>query len=67
MTKNSRHITAFIISYFITRLGFYLFGYNPFEQTSFWMGLIVDFVIWVTVFVLVSWLLSKLFKSKKSS
>lgn len=64
MSKSTRHITAFIISYFITRLGFYLFGFNPFAQNSFWIGLIIDFSIWVTVFVLVSWVLGKVFKRK---
>ncbi len=56
MTKNTKFIAAFIISYFFTRLGFYLFGFNPFDQNSFWIGLIIDFAIWVTVFVLISWL-----------
>ncbi|MBD3668400.1 MAG: hypothetical protein HUJ16_10590 [Kangiella sp.] len=64
MSKNSRNITAFVISYFITRLGFYLLGYNPFENNSFWIGLAIDFGIWVVVFIGVSTLLTKLFKSR---
>lgn len=64
MSKNSRNIIAFVISYFITRLGFYLLGYNPFEHNSFWIGLAIDFGIWVVVFIGVSTLLTKLFKSR---
>lgn len=65
MTKNSRNITAFIISYFITRLSFYLFGYNPFEYNTFWVGLLIDFGIWVVIFILVSSLLNKIIKKDK--
>ncbi len=65
MTKNSRHITAFIISYFITRLSFYLLGYNPFEHNTFWVGLLIDFGIWVVIFILVSSLLNKIIKRDK--
>lgn len=64
MSKNSRNITAFVISYFITRLGFYLLGYNPFEHNTFWIGLLIDFGIWVVVFIGVSTLLTKVFKSR---
>ncbi len=64
MTKNSKHIIAFIISYFITRLSFYLLGYNPFEHNSFWVGLAIDFGIWVIIFIGVSTLLTKFFKRR---
>lgn len=67
MSKNTRNIIAFIISYFITRLGFYLLGYNPFEHNTFWVGLLIDFGIWVLIFGLVSWGMHKIGPTKKSS
>lgn len=59
MTKNVKSIIAFIISYFITRLSYFLLGYNPFEHNTFWIGLLIDFGIWVVVFIGVSTLLTK--------
>lgn len=59
MTKNVKSLMAFIISYFITRLSYYLLGYNPFEHNTFWVGLLIDFGIWVAVFSLIIWLLHK--------
>ncbi len=64
MTKNVKSIIAFIISYFITRLSYFLLGYNPFEHNTFWIGLLIDFGIWVVVFIGVSTLLTKVFKSR---
>ena len=64
MTKNVKSLIAFIISYFITRLSYYLLGYNPFEHNTFWVGLLIDFGIWVAVFSLIIWLLHKISPAK---
>lgn len=66
MTKNIKSLIAFIISYFITRLSYYLLGYNPFEHNTFWVGLLIDFGIWVVVFGLILWLLHKISPAKQS-
>ncbi|MCW9028844.1 MAG: hypothetical protein OQJ80_07925 [Kangiella sp.] len=66
MTKNVKSFIAFIISYFITRLSYYLLGYNPFEHNTFWVGLLIDFGIWVAVFGLILWLLHKISPAKQS-
>ncbi len=66
MTKNVKSLIAFIISYFFTRLSYYLLGYNPFELNTFWVGLLIDFGIWVAVFGLILWLLHKISPAKQS-
>lgn len=65
MTKNVKSLIAFIISYFITRLSYYLLGYNPFENNTFWVGLLIDFGIWVAVFSFIIWLLHKISPTKQ--
>lgn len=65
MNKNVKSLIAFIISYFITRLSYYLLGYNPFEHNTFWVGLLIDFGIWVAVFSLIIWLLHKISPAKQ--
>lgn len=66
MTKNVKSLIAFIISYFITRLSYYLLGYNPFEHNTFWVGLLIDFGIWVAVFSLIIWLLHTISRAKQN-
>lgn len=65
MKRNTKSFVAFIISYFITRLSYYLLGYNPFEHNSFWIGLLIDFGIWVAVFGLIMYLLQKINPAKQ--
>jgi hypothetical protein len=54
----SRSLIAFIISYSLTRLLYWLFHFKPIEAFPVLTGLLIDFAIWVGVFALVTLVLT---------
>ena len=63
--NNMKYFLSFIFAYLITKAIYWLFNFYPFQEYSFFIGLLIDLSIWIILFYLAVFLFDKLFKSKE--
>ena len=59
MSNGTRLFLAVLATYLITHAGYWALKFNPLKDLHFWPGLVVDFTIWVVVFYIAKWVISK--------
>jgi hypothetical protein len=64
MSKTGIHLISFILTYGITRIGYRLANYDPWAGHSFLVGLAIDASLWITIFLLIEFLLNKFIATK---
>lgn len=47
-----KSFSAMTIATVITTLGYNIYDFTPTSKFSFWLGLLVDFLIWMTVYLI---------------
>ncbi len=69
LKMKGRAILAFIISYLISRIIFYLtdFQYMPFTEEFKPLKLLIDLGAWTIIYTFSYWMLEKLIQEKKDS
>lgn len=58
MRNSGKAIVAIILTYIVTRVGYWLFKFDPLHS----YGILLDFAIWVVVYSLIYWLVGKFAK-----
>ena len=64
MSNSTKMFLTVLVTYLIIHLGYWLSKFNPRKDLRFWPGLVVDFSIWVIVFFVVHWAISKMIAPK---
>lgn len=64
MTKTTKNIIAVILTYGITRWGYWLVPFRPWDGHSFLVGAAVDLSIWTFIYFAIVWLLNKFVPTK---
>ncbi|HMN48788.1 MAG TPA: hypothetical protein PKD67_06630 [Ignavibacteriaceae bacterium] len=62
--NNMKYFLSFIFAYLVTKAIYWLFNFYPFQEYSFFVGLLIDLSIWIILYCLAVFLFDKLFKSK---
>ncbi len=60
MSNGLKLFLAVLATYLITHLGYCVLKFNPLKDLRFWLGLLVDFSIWVIIFFVAHWAISKM-------
>ncbi len=60
------NFVPFMFAYLITKAIYRLFNFYPFQEFTFFIGLMIDLSIWIVLCYIAVLLFDKLFKSKKS-
>lgn len=60
MNEGAKQILTVVLSYIISRTGYWLFDFNPANYFSSIIGYIIDIAIWLTLYYVIMLLLKKL-------
>ena len=60
MSNGTQLFLAFLATYLITHFGYWASKFNPLKDLRFWPGLVIDFTVWVIVFFVTRWAISKM-------
>jgi hypothetical protein len=60
-----KYFVPYVFAYLTTKAIYWLFNFNPFQEYSFIVGLLIDLTIWIALCYLAVFLFDKLFKSKE--
>lgn len=60
-----KYFVPYVFAYLITKAIYWLFNFYPFQEYSFFVGLLIDLTIWIALCYLAVFLFDKLFKSKE--
>jgi hypothetical protein len=59
-----KYFFAIVFAYLSTKAIYWLFKFYPFQEYSFFVGLLIDLSIWIFLFYLGLFLFDKIFKAK---
>lgn len=60
-----KYFIAYVFAYLIIKVIYWLFDFYPFQEFSFFVGLLVDLSTWIVLSYLFVFLFGKLFKSNE--
>ena len=67
MTYNMKLALCVLIAYVITRVGYFVSGFNPTRDLKTVPGYAIDIAIWIVVFFAARWIVDKIFPTKSST
>ncbi|HPK27207.1 MAG TPA: hypothetical protein PKZ40_05665 [Anaerolineaceae bacterium] len=67
MTYSMKLALCVLIAYVITRLGYFISGFNPTLDLKAIPGYAIDISIWIIVFFGVRWIVDKVLPTKNST
>ena len=62
MSNQARSLLACLLTFALTRLGFWYFKFNPLRDLPFWKGALLDFALWGLLWAILYPLLARLFR-----
>ena len=59
-----KYFIPYVFAYLVTKAIYWLFNFHPFQEYSFFIGLVIDLSIWIVLCYIAVLLFNKLFKAK---
>lgn len=63
MTNAGKNFVSIIITFILTRVGYWFFNFNPRNHFSTYLGLAIDIAIWIVLFYSIVRIIGKFVKT----
>lgn len=63
MTNTGKNFVSIIITFIVTRVGYWFFNFDPRNDFSTVPGYAIDIAIWLVLFYLMVWIIGKIGKT----
>ncbi len=63
MTNTGKNFVSILITFILTRVGYWFFNFDPRNNFSTYLGFAIDISIWFVLFYLILWTMNKFVKT----